>query len=717
MKKILLSMILVAVCHGLTLGAPDMKFFRKAADKVWKMRPDLFDPYREIPDSIKAEASAVIIGEYNYINADYQAFEDARGAESRSESTVFTRRLIKLLDMKAVEDLSKHEFGGKKELGIKFRKNISESNQAFGARIYKPDGTVKEVDISKAFVIDEGKKGGDGKTIKQIIDIPGLEPGDVLEYFTYQENKARELDLPASVVRINNEYPTLDVVVEGIFDPHLTVEFRGYNGAPKLETGVNEQRDNTVWLRRNDLPVITDRRFVNTMREVPFYTFYILNNTSPYRYYPKYSRMGGLYQDPLPGTIFRDISLGLAAANYDTSNVPRNARKIIGDYRKHHPEATTEHLIDMAWAAVNYANLTDSDESNSDYWVAMMFCDILRKEKLAEDAGVAFINPMTDVPTNEILNWRQPDFGALVGDRLYIGNTLDSFLPGELPAAYQGQMCASYPGKREKLQDFTMPTIITTPISKASDNQVTVKSEIKIDGSDAITSNEVTMTGAQKDLSSDFITGSEWLSRQEDYLGIEANKRYKKLKPLDKEELDKNLKESTLDLYTDLITPDKAEISDVVINNYGLTPDDPKFSINFNAKVAEACAAAGDELLFKIGMFSGDYHRMEGNQRERMTNITMKCATQENLSVTLHIPDGYEVDENSLKELSRNVQTPVGRFITGTKLGADGKTLTLMVRSQIARPIFNISAWPAVLELTDAQADFADAVVVLKKKG
>lgn len=693
----------------------DTKFFRKAAEKVWNTRPDLFDPYREIPDSLKEGVSAVIIGEYNYINADYKAFEDMRGVETRSESETFTRRMVKLLDSKAVEEFSKHEFGESRKVKARFRKSLAEADHAFGARIYKPDGTMTEVDLSKAFVIDEGKKGGSKKRSSRIIDIPGLEPGDVLEYFTYQRNMASEIDLSKQRVVLTADYPVLDVVVEGIFDPKLTVEFRGYNGVPKLDTSINDSGDFTAWLRGSNIPVLTDKRYVNEIREVPFYDFYILNNTSPYRFYPKYSRGGGLYQDPLPGTIFRDISLGLAAANYDTSTLPGKIRRVIKDYRKAHPEASTEELQDMAWAAANYVNTTDKDQTASDYWLAIMFCDILKKEKLAETAGVAFVTPTTDVPTNEILNWRQPDFGVLVDGRLYLGNSLDSFLPGELPSIYQGQICASYPGDRSKLWDITMPTIITTPDSKPGDNKILINSIVTLgDDNDAMVANNLVFTGVTKNMSGDFITIGNWMEAMEEYLGIDPSKGYKK-KAIDEVEYENGLKESAENLYDKIYVGDDAEISNVKVLEFGITPQHPEFKLSFDAKVPDFTSAAGDELIVKIGNIAGDNHRIEGVERERMVDIEFSAPIQENYDITLNIPDGYEVDEKSMEALATHVQSPIGLFATGAKKSDDGRSVVVSVRSRIQRPRFNIAAWPSVLELTDAKAAFADAVLVLKK--
>lgn len=699
---------------SIAIGA-DTKFFRKAAEKVWNTRPDLFDPYREIPDSLKEGVSAVIIGEYNHINAGYKEFSDIRGVDTSSESETFTRRMVKLLDSKAVEEFSKHEFGESHKIGARLRKSIVEGDHAFGARIYKPDGTMTEVDITKAFVMDEGKKGGSEKGASRIIDIPGLEPGDVLEYFSYQRSMARELDLPKQRVILTADYPVLDVVVEGVFDPRLTVEFRGYNGVPELDTKKDDSGNNTVWLEASNIPMLTDKRYVNKIREVPFYDFYILNNTSPYRFYPKYSRGGGLYQNPMVGVIFRDIAQGLAAANYDTSTLPGRIRRVIKDYRKSHPEASSEELQEMAWAAANYINLTDKDQTASDYWLAIMFCDIIKKEKLAESASVAFITPTTDVATSEILNWRQPDFGVLVDGRLYLGNSLDSFLPGELPSIYQGQLCASFPGDRDKLWDVVSPTTITTPVSKSGDNKITVNSVVTLgDDNDASVSNELTFTGAAKSISGDFITVANWMETMEDYLGIEPSKRYKK-KAMDTVEYEKGLKESAEDLYGNIYVGDDAEISNVKILEFGTTPLHPDFKLSFDAKVPDLTSAAGDELIVKIGSLAGDNHRIEGVERNRMVDIEFSAAYQENYDITLNIPDGYEVDEKSIEALASHVQSPIGLFAAGAKKSDDGRKVVVSVRTRIQRPRFNISAWPAVLELTDAKAAFADAVLVLKK--
>ncbi len=141
----------------------------------------------------------------------------------------------------------------------------------------------------------------------------------------------------------------------------------------------------------------------------------------------------------------------------------------------------------------------------------------------------------------------------------------------------------------------------------------------------------------------------------------------------------------------------------------------PDFKLSFDAKVPEFVTTAGDELIVKVGSIAGDNHRIEGVERQRWADIDFGAATQENYNITLNIPEGYDVDEKSMEALAMQVQNPVGMFATGAKKSDDGKSVVVSVRSRIQRPQINNNGWPAVLDLTDAKASFADAVLVLKK--
>lgn len=567
--------------------------------------------------------------------------------------------------------------------------------------------------MSSAFPITEGK-GNDVVGYK--IDIPGLQPGDVLEYFQYTEDFTREYDLPTIRLVIADKYPTMESVIDATFDPQLTVEFRGFNGAPDMACSVNDKGRNTATLHLGYVGPLTDRHYVNKTRELPFYDFYILNNTSPYRFYPKYMRKGGLYQNPLAGTIFRDISLTIAASDYETSKLPGKVRKIIKNYRNTHPDADTEELTGMAWTAANYINMTDKDANASDYWLALMMCDILRKEKLHDNAGVAFINPANDVPTGEIINWRQPEFGMLAGERLYLTTELNQYLPSDMPPLFQGQLAAAYPGERQKLWDFTMPTLTTVPLSKSGDNKFMVTSTVTLgDDNDATATNDVTLTGAMKYMANALTNFSEWTAAQEEYLGIEPGKRYRS-KNTDESKRAEEIRDAVKSIYSDIYTGDDCSISDVTVRTRGITPEAPDVSFSFTSKLPEAYTSGQDEKILKIGNFTGKQDKIDASERVRTANISISAASQDNHNIVVNVPEGYEADDESIAALTRNVSTPIGMFVASAKKTDDGRRVTVATRFRINKSLLAPDAWPHILTLTDARADFNNALLILKKK-
>ena len=142
--------VLIAAAPLLTAEAvSDKKFFKKAAERVWSVRNELFDVSVEIPDSVKEGVSAVVLADYNFVDADYEYQQNLYGAINRTKRCYWTRRMVKLFDSKAVEDFSEFEFGQRERLDAEFY-TYGGSDKAFGARIHKPGGEVTDVDLSQA---------------------------------------------------------------------------------------------------------------------------------------------------------------------------------------------------------------------------------------------------------------------------------------------------------------------------------------------------------------------------------------------------------------------------------------------------------------------------------------------------------------------------------------------------------------------------------------
>lgn len=694
-------------------AASDKKFFKKAAERVWNTRNELFDTSVEIPDSITQGVSAVVLADYNCVDADY---ENYTGSSSKTKRTHWTRRMVKLLDSKAVEDFTEFEFGERERLNAEFY-TFGGSDNAFGARIHKPDGQTIDVDMSQAVEIKEGKKDREKDVASRKIAIPGLEPGDILEYFDYTEEWIEEHDLPALDFTPVDKYPVIAYLLEGEFEPKLTVEYRAYNGLPSPQRGKTDKGNNGLFLTLSYVNVVKDRHDLRPNRQIPFLRINTLNNTSKYRFYPQTKRAGGLYEHISTGTIYRDILYVVGASDYDLP-LPGKIAGLVKNYQKTHPEASRHELIDAAWMAAVYLNLTDKRNTVSDYWLALMFCDALKKLDLSDgsDSGIGFINSRLDVPTDMIMNWRQPDYGAIVGDSIYLPWTLRHFLPGEMPAEYQGEKGGAYIGDRKELTTRTEPSIITTPTSRSAQNKFASKTRIEFDpdNNTAEGSAEFTIIGANKDVVGNIIDFNDWAKAVEEYLGIPENKRYKDNK-YDAVERGKELDELALSLAKGMIGKSVTAASDLTVQQAGVVPGAPelKFDMKFST---EGCVAdAGNDLLLNVGSFAGNNIRYDADERQRQLDAYQSAPRQYTYTITFAIPEGYEADAASLEALKMNVNNKLGAFFASAKQEENGD-VTINVLERYNAYVIPADKWDQYLQISDAAAAFNDASLLLKKK-
>lgn len=709
--------VLIAASPLLTAEAvSDKKFFKKAAERVWSVRNELFDVSVEIPDSVKEGVSAVVLADYNFVDADYEYQQNLYGAINRTKRCYWTRRMIKLFDSKAVEDFSEFEFGQRERLDAEFY-TYGGSDNAFGARIHKPGGEVADVDLSQAVDMKEGKKDRAKDVVSRKIAIPGLEPGDILEYFDYTEEWIDEFDLPALDFVPVDRYPVMAYLLEGEFSPKLTVEYRTYNGIPAPQRGSTEKGDNGIFLTLSYVGVVKDRQFLRRFRQIPFIRLNTLNNTSQHRFYPQSRRAGGMYNHMSTGTIYRDIKYALAASTYDLP-LPGKIVSMVNGFRKAHPEAGRRELIDAAWLAAVYLNTTDKKDVISDYWLALVFCDALKKLGLTDgsDTGVGFINSRLDLPTDMIMSWRHPDFGALVGDSIYLPSTLLHFLPGEMPGEYQGEKGGAFPGDRKELTTRTEPSIFAVPTSRATQNKLIANARVSLDpeANTADGSVEFSLTGANKNAAGRMTDFNDWTCAVEDYFGIPDNKRYKD-KKYDEVERSKELNEVALEFGKQVFSKSLSGAEDFTMNRRGIVPGAPDVQFGMKFKAEGCLSDAGNDLLLNVGGFTGNNQRFEGDERQRQLDAFLLAPRQYNYAVTFAIPDGYEVDAASLEALQVNVNNKFGAYFASAKMEENGD-VTVNVRERYNAYMVPADNWDQYLQITDAAATFNDAVLLLKKK-
>lgn len=711
--RALICLSLLIVGNSVGEAAINKKYFEKAAAEVWNNNLDFFNPNVEIPDSVSNNASAVIIGTYDNIDLKYEFRQSSITETNRATRRLYTRTMVKLLDQSAIDKYSKFEFGQSMKLKAGWF-TLGGYDSAFGVKIYKPDGRVVEVDLTDALPVAHGKKGKDDISYK--IAIPDLEVGDVLDYFVWSEEFIDTYDLAPLKFKFNQEYPVMNYKFEGKFAPELTTEYRMLNGAPDLFTSKDEKGNFLAYIQLENIPVITDKYYVNDVRQFPMIIMYNINNTSRFKFRPKGSRPGGLFPNPVPVVVYRDIASTLAASNYSTASMPGKLTKMMKNYMKEHPDATEKQLLDAGWLMIQYIMLTDDKAPKSDYWTALIFVDVMRNLGLAkfENSGVGFVNSANDVEIKDIINWRQPDFIAIINDNYYIYGENDVYAPGEIPGNYQDEYGAVYFGDLKGSDVSPFPEQIKLPKLKSNGNAVDIDLKVKLDDDAFNVDHSFTAKGSQKGLFSDLNSKKEWYEAVENYLNIPLKNRYKDAKE-DSITRNKEVKEAITEFTSSFFGHDAESVSDINIASRGVTPDAPLLQLSYSAKYPEMVQNAGSDKIVNIGKLTSQTHKFAGNERNRMLGCYMGAPRLYKYNIEIEIPEGYEADAASLEKLKQMKSSMPGVYGTQAHI-ADNGNVVLRVTKRINLNILPIDYFNDLLEILDIAAEFNDASIVLKKK-
>lgn len=719
MNKFILSIIFIGLGIGSSNAATyDEKFFKKAAEIVWAMELPDFNPTVEIPDtSLYDGESAIILAAYTGVNIKLsERFNlskfSSTGKEftSATDAKITTRIMIKLNDSKAVEEYSEFDIDSKDKESIS-NYSYQYTNSAFGARIHKPSGEIINVDCKEAFTVTSGK-GRKEKAEEHKIAIPGLEPGDVLEYFYYDETWLDEFDLDPIIFPFAQRYPIITYKIECNIDPTLTLEYRNLNGAPLLYGGPVKDGIRTLEVTAIHLAKREFGNWMSPARQIPYIKMRVLNNNSTLTYRPKSARRGGIFCSLPIKHYFDDISYILHDFDPPVKIVSR-ATKITKKYIGKHPTLTQRQIIDAAWLATVYSALID-EGTHSNIALSTYFPDVLKKLKIKNDIGIGVINSIKDVPITEILHWKDPDYMNMVGDSCYIFTGDFCFKPGEHIGEYEGEEAAVFWGDRKEFDQISA-VMIQLPTSRASQNtfRTDINASLNLDDNNIIDINRtVTFKGAVKSVASKLIDSGRYIKRIEDFLEIEEKDRHK-LKNDSVKIKEKHEKIFRAEAES-IIGVEPRDILSYNITEIGATPDEPNVTYNMACNVDGLIKRAGKDLVLSIGKLFGNQTEITGSKRERKSAIVLESPSQNRYVLNFTIPDGYIVNETSLSMVNKNIINECGAFYAQAKVSDN--ILTIQINERYLHYVIPIEKWDKFLEIIDASAAFSNTSIVLNHK-
>lgn len=711
--------ILSGICPLTTQAKLDTKFCEKIAKKVWSDNDPLFDPAMAIPDSLLQNNSAVIMCDLDDIETTNERMSTSfklSGSTNRICRKYLNRMMVKIIDRSAFDDFSEFEFDAKASVSDGIL--LYDFKEAFGARIYYPDGTSRDVNIDEAVEISDGKKGKDDVRYK--IAISGLTENCVLDVFKYKEETIEELDLDCIDMNMCNYYPTIHRVIRGKFDPMLTVEYKTYNGAPTLNVDQKDSDCIRGSLHAQMVPAIPFKKYVNVKRQLPFIRMNFLNNSSRYVYHPVTARGGGLFYNVAPGTIYRDIFSYLKDAVYE-SPLPARAAKLVKDnYLKNHPDATPRQAAEALDLALRYVNATadEKDWTDRNVYLNLLYMDALNRLKVysPDSIGFAFFNPIEEVPTEGIATWEEPRFVTMVDGTYYDMSAYYHYPPGQMESRFNGQEGGAFVGNRKTMPRTTLATVVSVPQPRAGSDRLAMVGTVSITPDHKVRlERSMRHTGWYKDIVGNITDRYEWADSVENFLEIPPNKRIL-TKHRDKADRDRELHEFFKKECKTLVGAKPDSTLSYNITARSILPGRNYVAYDVTNLIPDLVEELNPEtLMFSIGKLFGDNPRLPEMERNRFFDGMLDAPWYEVRQLTFQVPQGYTYDPTSLESLTLNKHNAIGMFSVTPSI-ADNGDIAFTVQMRVNKTTIPVDFWSDFLAILDAASDFSESRIVLTRK-
>lgn len=719
-----ISAIIILIAQAFSLSAakgPDLNFLKKSAQKVWALEQAQFNPAAQFSDSIFKNAAAVNIAIYSSCKAHRSPVDEINNMRPTpqmmlGETDVETvlRRMVKINDASALKDFL--EFSFRPDVYRPLEPGIPaySAQYAFGARIHKPDGRIVDIDMSETLTVTEGKKGKEATSHK--IAIPGLEVGDVLEYFYL--NKFYFLGNLSMEHKwdIFSEYPTSSYLIETSLDPELTTEFHTYNGIePVTRAGFNDGRNEVYFWDLHNIPASDHHKWCSEARQFPFITVSISDNVSRLFKSLKSARPSGVYMNLTAPVILAEIAEKVSLIEIESDEMSR-ASSILNNYRKNHPGLSDDETADAAWLTVRYVSLL-SDHGFSPYDQMAFLKDLLDNCKLSTPAHFAVTSSKHNIDVREVANYTQVSPAVVFGKRTFIGDWNPALAPGEVIADFAGETIYTFEGKRSKIFSDRKFFASEFPAASAVANGSGLKVNISVpdpESSELNVTYKAESRGSNKDTGYEIISTEDFAGFAESYLEIpdkmKAQRHYDvvKINETSKKNLDK-LPGVDFDIENFRTTSSR-------LISLGNTSADNKLTYEIDFTADGLMTPTDDGLIINIGAFA--IARMNHNENlpeTRKISIITDGPERRRTDIILNIPQRYHIDPSDIEQFKVNIANVCGGFFADASIDPDNGNLKLVINQQNNSSSYHPSRWADFLAIRRAISSFGTSTLVLHR--
>lgn len=713
---------------------------KKVREEIWGWNIPAFKNHT-VPDSL-ANEPAVILARHQEIKAvsknkfKFLVITAAKYKEIYLTNTY--REMVKINDKATLEEYSELSYQKYKRLFRFFSRKLAGRVTIIGVRIIKPDGAVKELDISEEVLTTDTRNEQQNK-----IAISGLEVGDILDYFVSQHDEEEVGSrVEPYVFVMGDDKPVLHYSVHCEIGANCAVEYRAMNGAPDFKIKKDGDGDNILDMEMKNLAKAPVDLWMSPLRQLPILRMNIRAGGS--RRIRK--KEGEVYKNPDFQSVIEEVKVDMKD-DFTYNQMQMAARYYATEMNSMIKRARKNDMVtkDSLPYYVYYAFR---------YWV---FYKVSPQDKIIVGAErnfqtadskrfllmLSLILQRLDIPNEIILapSVYGPDSkqSILTSDFDYIVKTTEGkpiYMSAEgvfthcnyIPAANEGQQSPvltpnAVNANNLKLRDEAMQKI---PVSGFNKNVQIEKLRIKFSDNmeDLLINRETILKGHMRSgeqkrllLFEDYYESErKALAVKESFMEEFADSR--KNKALADEytaafaKARKEQKDHFINEITSQFSSKPKELKEYQVTNMALRHNSPDFIYRTGFIMDGWVKKGGNNFIVDIGKLIGGQLELKPEQLKRSVDVYMPFARSFEFIINLEVPEGYTVE--GVDKLNSSTSNETGKFITEARL--EGTTLGLKVTKVYNHSFEQAGKWEQLSSVIKAAADFYPAKILLRKK-
>lgn len=723
--RLMLSALLILFSTSLQADE-QQDYARQVRQEVWNWDKPEFRNYN-VPEEYNNE-SAVVLARHQEIEVRSKRIVQL----VRLYYTEIDRRMVKINDNVSLEYYSDLSFAERLKLRSATYGGKNQVRTIIGVRVIKPDGTIQDVDVDEAVQVNDDKK---KKESHRKLAIPGLQVGDVIDYFYCEILTLDEYTPPPVWFTFYSRYPTLSYSARCVLNTkHLTVEYATLNGAADFTRTPLSDEETALEFKATNLSKVPEGRYISYLRDTPLIRMRILNNKNVWTYTTPNARKPGIHKlgDDftsrlvLGDALFRSV-LSTFYPDYAKPFL-KDWKKYLKNYFKANPGMSNVEKTDYIYNYL-YLEWPQNTRVYNHHAYMCLFHTLLKEYDIPHEYIL-----MTNLHGSRMADVLAPSDvdDALRVEGRYYTHPFGMRLPGWLYPDNQGQealvidrweMVNGKLKSPKKQED----EYIVTPVTTAGENKSVQRLTVKLSDKNPLELDirrDVLRTGALKEYYQDLFNSYEqWDTTVRKYLPIDMtywemlkDKKWSAKQIADRkavfERRRENLNDSVKVEIKEFHGKEAKEVSGHNIRTLGVMPAEPDFTYDVSYTIEGLVKRAGNNWIVDTGKLIGQQWEPTTDDRQRTVNAHISTPRMFESQITLHIPDGYEALET--EKLNMSVDNDVAAFHSTVKV--EGNALIITTEKVYKQTFIPVADWPKMLEMADQAVKFETLSVVLRKK-